>query len=170
MSLLFNGPKPSFSPRSLRPPRVSRFLRAFLSPLGVSRGYASHHFSAELEIPRAESRRAAILREFDGKIARRVGLQSGSGNQRPSPGAETPVTAESAPNLLFGTFGRGPNSPIGVSKPPADPLHSIFPPVFVTERSALRRYIFETVDRLGVPIFGIREFVAIGGRIAAERR
>ena len=170
MSLLFNGPKPSFSPRSLRPPRVSRFLRAFLSPLGVSRGYASHHFAAELEIPRAESRCAAILREFDGKIARRVGLQSGSGNQRPSPGAETPVTAESAPNLLFGTFGRGPNSPIGVSKPPADPLHSIFPPVFVTERSALRRYIFETVDRLGVPIFGIREFVAIGGRIAAERR
>lgn len=170
MSLLFNGPKPSFSPRSLRPPRVSRFLRAFLSPLGVSRGYASHHFAAELEIPRAESRRAAILREFDGKIARRVGLQSGSGNQRPSPGAETPVTAESAPNLLFGTFGRGPNSPIGVSKPPADPLHSIFPPVFVTERSALRRYIFETVDRLGVPIFGIREFVAIGGRIATERR
>ena len=146
MSLLFNGPKPSFSPRSLRPPRVSRFLRAFLSPLGVSRGYASHHFAAELEITRAESRRAAILREFDGKIARRVGLQSGSGNQRPSPGAEFPVTAESAPNLLFGTFGRGPNSPIGVSKPPADPLHAIFPPIFVAECSALRRYVFETVD------------------------
>lgn len=146
MSLLPNGPKPSLSPRSLRPPRVSRTLRAFLSSLGVSRGYASHYLAAQSQISRVESRRAAILREFDGKIARRAGLQSRPGNQRPSPGAETPVTAESAPNLLFGTFGRGPNSPIGVSKPPADPLHAIFPPIFVAERSALRRYVFETVD------------------------
>ena len=146
MSLLSNGPKPSLSPRSLRPPRVSRTLRAFLSPLGVSRGYASHYLAAQSQISRVESRRAAILREFDGKIARRAGFQSRPGNQRPSPGAETQVTAESAPNLLFGTFGRGPNSPIGVSKPPADPLHAIFPPIFVAERSALRRYVFETVD------------------------
>ena len=170
MSLLFNGPQPSFSPRSLRSPRIPRFLRAFHWPIGVSRGYASHHIAVEFKISRAEGRGAAFLREFDGKVAGGFGLQSGAGNQRTPPRPETPVTAESPPHLLFGTFGRGPNSATGVSKPPVNSVYAVLPSVFVAECAALRRYIFETVDRLGVPIFVICEFVAIGGWIAAERR